>query len=158
MRRSFKTGLSFGVTSGVITTLGTIVGLYSGTYSTLVIVGGILMIAISDAFSDSLGIHISKEIEKDSTPREVWEATLTTFFSKFFIAITFVIPVLFFTLQTAVIVAVVWGLLLLGFFSFYIAKLKKSKVWPVIFEHLLIAVVVIILAQLTGFWIRKIFL
>ena len=158
MKSSHKTGLAFGVTSGVITTLGTIVGLYSGTYSTLAIVGGILMIAIADAFSDSLGIHISKEIEKESTTKEIWEATLTTFFSKFFIALTFVLPVLFFSLQAAVKVSVAWGLFLLGFFSVYIAKSRRVKSWPVVCEHIFIAIVVIILAQLTGFWIRKIFL
>ena len=63
MNHSIKTGFSFGLTSGIITTLGLIVGLNSGTGSKLVVLGGILTIAIADAFSDALGIHISEESE-----------------------------------------------------------------------------------------------
>ena len=49
MKASFKTGLSFGLTSGVITTLGLMVGLHSGTHSRTVVIDGILTIAIADA-------------------------------------------------------------------------------------------------------------
>ncbi|MBW2265656.1 MAG: hypothetical protein JRF28_05735, partial [Deltaproteobacteria bacterium] len=56
MKHALKTGLSFGLTSGTITTLGLMVGLHSGTHSKLVVLGGILTIAIADAFSDALGI------------------------------------------------------------------------------------------------------
>jgi len=41
MRHSLKTGLSFGLTSGIITTIGLMVGLNSGTHSKLVVIGGI---------------------------------------------------------------------------------------------------------------------
>jgi len=53
MKASFKTGLSFGLTSGVITTLRLMVGLHSGTRSRTVVIGGILTIAIADAMSDA---------------------------------------------------------------------------------------------------------
>jgi len=49
LRHSVETGLSFGLTSGIITTLGLMVGLHSGTHSRLVVIGGILTIAIADA-------------------------------------------------------------------------------------------------------------
>lgn len=64
MKASWMTGLSFGLTSGVITTLGLIVGLHAGTHSRMVVIGGILTVAISDAMSDALGIHISEEARK----------------------------------------------------------------------------------------------
>ena len=54
MKDSLRTGISFGLTSAVITTLGLMVGLHSGTGSKLVVLGGILTIAIADAFSDAL--------------------------------------------------------------------------------------------------------
>ena len=47
MKRSVKAGFSFGLTSGVITTLGLMVGLHSSTHSKLVVIGGILTIAIA---------------------------------------------------------------------------------------------------------------
>ncbi|MCK5112976.1 MAG: hypothetical protein KAQ84_05480, partial [Thermoplasmatales archaeon] len=73
-----KTGFSFGLTSGIITTLGLIVGLHSGTHSRIVIIGGIITIAIADAFSDSVGIHISEESEGKHNSREIWESTIST--------------------------------------------------------------------------------
>ena len=57
---SVTVGLSFGLTSGIITTLGLMVGLYSGTHSRLAVLGGILTIAIADSFSDALGYVIGQ--------------------------------------------------------------------------------------------------
>ncbi|GAI31399.1 unnamed protein product, partial [marine sediment metagenome] len=39
MKHSIKTGFSFGLTSGIITTLGLMVGLHSSTGSKLVVIG-----------------------------------------------------------------------------------------------------------------------
>jgi len=153
MRHSLKTGFSFGVTSGVITTLGLMVGLYSGTHSKLVIIGAVLTIAIADAFSDALGIHISEESENKHTTAEIWQSTISTFLSKFFFAITFIVPVILFRLTLAIIVSAVWGLSLLGIFSFYIAKDQKANPWKAIIEHVLIAIVVIALTHFIGNWI-----
>ncbi|MHC1605149.1 MAG: VIT1/CCC1 transporter family protein [Candidatus Methanofastidiosia archaeon] len=157
MKHPVKTGLSFGLTSGIITTLGLMIGLHAGTNSKLVVIGGILTIAIADAFSDALGIHISEESENKHSAKEIWEATLSTFFSKFVFAMTFVVPLLLFQLSTAIVVSVIWGLSLLGVFSFYIARDQKVKRWHVVAEHLLIAVLVIIITHYIGHWIGSTF-
>lgn len=60
MKHSLKTGLCFGLTSATITTLGLMVGLHSFSGSKAVIIGGILTIAIADAFSDALGYMFLK--------------------------------------------------------------------------------------------------
>ncbi len=153
MKHSIKIGFSFGLTSGIITTLGLMVGLHSGTHSKLVVIGGILTIAIADAFSDALGIHVSEESENIHTNREIWEATISTFGAKFLFAITFVIPVLLLPLEIAIIVSILGGLNLLGIFSYYIAKEQKVKPWKIILEHLLIALVVIIITHYVGDWL-----
>ena len=150
MRHSFKTGFSFGLTSAIITTLGLMVGLHSGTRSRLAVIGGILIIAIADAFSDALGIHVSEESESVHTPKEIWEATGSTFISKFIVAITFVVPVMFLDLGVAIIVSITWGLALLSIFSFYLARLQKEKPWKVVGEHVLIAITVIIATHFAG--------
>mgnify|MGYP006337922885 CR=1 FL=1 len=49
MKRAITTGVSFGLPSGTITTLGLIVGLHAGPHSRLAVVGGILTIAVADA-------------------------------------------------------------------------------------------------------------
>jgi VIT1/CCC1 family predicted Fe2+/Mn2+ transporter len=157
MKDSLKTGFSFGLTSGIITTLGLMVGLHSGTHSKLVVLGGILAIAVADAFSDALGIHISEESEGKHATKEVWESTISTFLSKFVFALTFIIPVLLFNLSTAVVISVIWGLLLLGILSFGLAREQKAESWKVVMEHLIIALAVIVLTYSVGGWIRSIF-
>jgi len=157
MKHSIKVGFSFGITSAVITTLGLTVGLNSGTHSKLVVIGGILMIAIADAFSDSLGIHVSEESENKHTIREIWESTFSTFFFKFIFALTFIIPFLSFNLSTGVIVSIVWGMLLLSIFSFRIAKEQKRAPWGIVLEHLIIALIVIIITNYVGNFIGKVF-
>ena len=158
MNHSLKTGFSFGLTSGIITTLGLMVGLQSGTHSKLVVLGGILTIAVADAFSDALGIHISEESENKHTTGEIWESTISTFLSKFIFASTFVVPVLLFDLTVAVIISIVWGLALLGLFSYILAREQKVKPLSVISEHLVIAIVVIVITHYIGDWIRSTFI
>jgi len=153
MKESFKTGLSFGLTSGIITTLGLIVGLHSGTHSKFVVIGGIITIAIADALSDALGIHVSQESQNRHSTRAIWESTIATFLTKLAVALTFVIPILLLPNMTAIVVSVGWGLFLLVLFNFYMAKGQKVRPWSVIAEHVLIALVVIILSHSVGLWI-----
>ncbi len=157
MKHSFKTGFSFGLTSGIITTLGLMVGLHSGTHSKLAVMGGILTIAVADAFSDALGIHVSEESESVHSEREIWEATISTFLTKFVFALTFIIPVLLLKLSTAIMASVVWGLFMLSVFSFSIAREQKVNAWWVVFEHLSIAFVVIAITHYVGEWIAVVF-
>ncbi len=157
MKLSIKKGVSFGLTSGVITTLGLIVGLESGTGSKLVVLGGIITIAIADAFSDALGMHISEESENKHTTREIWESTISTFLAKFVFALTFIIPILLFNLSLAVIVSIIYGLLVLSIISYNMAIEQKAKPLSIIGEHLFIAIVVIFITHYVGNYISIIF-
>lgn len=156
MRVSFRKGFSFGLTSAIITTLGMIVGLHSSTHSRMVVIGGIVAIAIADAFSDSLGMHISVESENNNSPKEIWEATIATFIAKFFFALTFIVPVFLLSLQTAIIVSVAYGLLLIVVFSVHLAKQQNQKIAPVVLEHLVIAIVVVVITHYVGGFIGTI--
>lgn len=157
MKHSLKVGLSFGLTSGIITTLGLMVGLNAGIGSKLVVIGGILTIAIADAFSDALGIHIAEESENVHTPKQIWAATLATFFSKFIFALTFVVPVLLLSLPKAILASIVWGLSALCIFSWRMAREQEENPLKVIFEHLLIASVVIVITYYVGKFVSSIF-
>lgn len=155
-KESFRTGFSFGLTSGIITTLGLMVGLHSGTHSKLAVIGGILTIAIADALSDAIGIHISEESEAKHTEKEIWEATLFTFLAKFFFAIFFIIPVLLFdNLNLAILASVISGLFLLSVLSFFIAKSQNLNPFKAVFEHLIVALLVIFLTHFIGDLISK---
>lgn len=154
---SLKTGLSFGLTSGIMTTLGLLVGLSSGTHSKLAVLGGILTIAVADAFSDALGIHMSEESEAKHAAREIWQSTVATFLAKFIFALIFAVPILLLNLPTAVVASVIWGFLALGVISFLVAKSEKIKPWKVVSEHLLITLVVVVVSHLVGAWISATF-
>jgi VIT1/CCC1 family predicted Fe2+/Mn2+ transporter len=152
-KHSIKTGLSFGLTSAIITTLGLMVGLHSGTHSRLVVIGGILIIAIADAFSDALGIHMSEESENTHSTKEIWESTIATFLAKFIFSSTFIIPMLLLSLNVAIVVSIFYGLVLLSLLSFFMAREQGENPWKVIAGHLVIAVIVIILTHYVGEWI-----
>jgi len=155
MRISVRKGFGFGLTSGIITTLGLILGLNSSTHSPKIILGGILVIAVADALSDALGMHISEEAEQKHTQKEIWEATIATFITKFIIASIFIIPFLLLSLSTAIIFSIVWGLSLISIFSFYIAKKQNMNPWGVVLEHLIISIFVIMATHLIGSWVSN---
>lgn len=155
MKASLRTGISFGVTSAMITTLGLIVGLSAGTHSRVAVIGGIIMIAIADAFSDALGIHISEESNSRNTPAQVWASTLATFGAKFFFALTFLAPVLFLPLLTAVVVSFVWGLSILIALSVFIAREQQEPAWKIVAEHVSIALLVIVVTYFAGVLVHK---
>ena len=157
MKESLFRGLCFGLTSGIITTLGLMVGLYSFTGSKMVVIGGIMTIAIADSMSDALGIHMSEESQKKSSHKNVLSATLSTFSSKLVFSSTFLIPALFLELGTAILVSVVWGIVALSVLSYFIAKSRKEKPLGVILEHVIIAVAVVFVTRFVGAWISTLF-
>ena len=153
MRESILTGTSFGLTSGVITTLGLIVGLHAGTHSRLAVVGGIITIAIADAMSDALGIHIAEETRDGRTARHIWGATIATLVSKFFMAATFLVPFFLLPLGTAVVACVAWGMLVVVVISERLASWRGEGRLKTIAEHLLISVVVVVVTHFVGVWV-----
>ena len=150
MRESVKIGVSFGLTSGIITTLGLMVGLNTGTGLRLAVIGGILTIAVADAFSDALGIHSSEESSLRNGHKAIWEATAATFFTKLIVALSFIVAILLFELSLAVKINLAWGLLLLIVFNYILAKQRKENPWIIIGEHVLIAAIVVIISFFLG--------
>jgi len=152
-----RTGLFFGATSGVITTIGLLTGLYAGTGAVAAVLGGILVIAVADAMSDALGIHLAEEADPETTTQHVWSATIATFFSKFIFAISFAVPLLLLPLETAVIVSVAWGMLVITVLSYFLARSQGERPLPIIAEHLGIAILVVLLSHWIGAWVGATF-
>ncbi|HET9606485.1 MAG TPA: hypothetical protein VFO87_05500 [Nitrospira sp.] len=155
MKSSYKIGLSFGLTSGVITTLGLLVGLDAGTHSQPIVLGGILTIAVADSLSDAMGIHLAEESKDNVLTSHIWESTIATFVTKLSIALTFAVPVVLVPLRTAILVSVLWGLLLLTMLSVLLARAQRIAPWKVITEHLLIALCVVALSYYVGNWVHN---
>lgn len=154
MRIPLLTGLSFGLTSGIITTLGLIVGLNSGTHSKLAVLGGILTIAIADSFSDALGMHVSQESQSRISEKSVWLSTLSTFIAKLLFALSFALPVIIFDLSIAIIIGIIWGFSILFIYSFYIAKKHNENPWKFAFEHVTIGIMVVLVTHFAGRFIN----
>ncbi len=152
-----RTGLFFGATSGVITTIGLIVGLNSGTKSVIAVLGGILVIAVADAMSDALGIHLAEEANPDTDHGHVWSATIMTFITKFVFSISFAIPLLLLPLSPAVIVSVIWGILVIVVLSYFLARSQGEPPLAIIGEHVLIAILVVVISHYIGVWVAATF-
>jgi len=157
MKLSYLKGFAFGLTSGIITTLGMMVGLHSGTHSKLAVIGGIITIAIADAFSDALGIHISEESQNTHSQRSIWESTISTFIAKFIFALTFLPPIFLVSLNNAIWISITWGLFVLTVISYWMAKDQNEKPTHVIGEHVGIAVLVVIITHFVGDWVSVTF-
>ena len=154
--KSIKVGINFWITSGIITTLGLMVGLLSGTDSKLAVIGGVLTLAIADSMSDALGIRVSQEGSGVKNPRQIRESTIATFLAKFLFALTFMIPILLIpNLTWGVAVNAIRGLLALGYLSYTIAQSQHRPSGKVIRDHILMAIIVIIITYTTGFFIHK---
>ena len=151
MKLAARKGLGFGLTSGVITTLGIMIGLASSTRSPAVVMAGILVIAITDALSDAFAIHTSEETSNKSE-KSVWTATIATFVSKSLVALLFIIPLYFLELTQAVLFSIVFGLVLISGLSLFIAETENKSASKVIGSHLLISIIVIVLSAYIGMW------
>lgn len=154
MRNSVKTWINFGAISGVITTLWLMIWLAFGSESKIIVIWWILTIAVADALSDALWIHISEESKKQKS-KDIWISTITTFFAKFIFAISFIIPLLFLSLHHAIFVSMIRWFLIVIFISYKIACSRKENPWHAIFEHLLIMILVIIVTYFIWIFVSK---
>jgi vacuolar iron transporter family protein len=134
--------------------MGLIAGLAQGNGAKTSIITGLLIIAIADNISDSLGIHMYKESEGVSR-HEVNTYTYGNFIVRLFLAFTFVLIVLLLSSGTALIVSSIWGLFLLAILSYLIAKRKKTNLFIEVIWHLAVALLVIISSKLLGNLILK---
>jgi len=155
MGHQLITGISFGLTTSVITSLGMIVGVHSATASKLAVVSGIVIMAIADGLSDAIGLHTAEEADVEEgkgkhAPKEIWLTTLFTFISVSGSTLTFAVPLLLFALETAVYLAIAWGMLLLILLNLYIAKIRNESILKLTIEHTLLAILVIIVSRFAG--------
>jgi vacuolar iron transporter family protein len=150
--RRYQTKFSFGATSAIITNLGIITGLDTLSNPRLSIIAGMLVVALADNVADSFGIHIYQESECISG-KEIWFATLSNFFTRIFVSLTFIIQVLMLPVKLAVPCSIGWGLALLAVMSYAIAKNRKVNPYSEMLKHILIAIFVIILSHFIGRYI-----
>ncbi len=144
-----KNKFLFGSFAAIITNLGIIAGLFSSGNAKGNIIGSMLVIAIADNISDTLGIHIYQEAE-GLTQAQVWLSSLTNFASRFSVSMIFVLLIALLPLNLAAVVCLIFGLVVISLISYFIAVFKKRNPWVAIFEHLVVAAVVIVVSRILG--------
>ena len=150
------TKFSFGGTSAIITNLALIIGLNMTINAKINIISGLLIIALADNISDTLGIHIYQESEGIKRIN-VWISTFTNFFSRLFVSLGFVFIIALFPLNIATVLSIIYGLFIMTIVSYIIAINKKINPFFSIFEHILITIIVIFLSKYVGVLINKFF-
>jgi vacuolar iron transporter family protein len=147
---------SFGATSAIITCLAFIIGLSKSSHPQMGIIASLLVIAIADNISDSLGIHIYQESDLKKT-NIIRTSTFYNFFTRFFVILIFILFIVLFPLNYAIIFSIIWGIALLAVMSYYISKEQKINPYKAILEHVTIAVVVILFSNFVSEWILTYF-
>jgi len=147
-----KNKFLFGSTSAIITNLALIVGFVPSINAKLNIVASIFVIAIADNISDTLGIHIYQEAD-GLTEKEVWLYSFTNFITRFLVSIIFILLVALLPLRLAVISSIIFGLVILAIISYKIALHRKMNPYRAIIDHIIIALLVVIMSNFLGNWI-----
>jgi vacuolar iron transporter family protein len=134
---------SFGATSAVITSLAVIISLSRTANPVIGITTALVVIAIADNISDSFGIHVHQESQKESV-EEVRKTTFTNFATRVVVVAVFVLLVILLPVKSAVILSIFFGMAVISAISYFVAKEQKAKPFKIVFQHLLITSLVII--------------
>jgi vacuolar iron transporter family protein len=141
---------SFGITSAIVTSLALMLGLDTLHNARSSIIGALLIIAVADNISDSLGIHVYKESLPTESKTDPWIFTITNFLTRLGVMVFFIVLVFTLPLNIATGVSIAFGLSLLCVMSYYIGVQQKINPAKSVGEHLVIAVLVIIASHFLG--------
>jgi VIT1/CCC1 family predicted Fe2+/Mn2+ transporter len=145
-----------GGTSGIITNMAIIIGLNTLANAKISIIGSLLVVALADNISDTLGIHIYQESEGLSR-KVVLMSSITNFFTRFLVSLGFIFIIYFFPINFAVTISIIYGLFILSIISYLISKKKGVNSLQAITEHIIIASVVMFLSRYFSNSIIKLF-
>jgi VIT1/CCC1 family predicted Fe2+/Mn2+ transporter len=148
---------SFGITSAIVTSLALMMGLDQMSNAKTSIIEALLIIAIADNIADSLGIHVYRESQIPAAGSDPRIYTISNFLTRLVVMMVFITLVVTLPLAYATVISVTLGLALLTVLSYYIALYQKSSPIRSIAEHLIVAVVVIIISHFLGLMIANAF-
>jgi VIT1/CCC1 family predicted Fe2+/Mn2+ transporter len=141
--------ISFGTTAAVVTSMALIVGLDAATVSRATIAATLLILALADNLTDSLGIHVYQESER-LAQRDAFRTTVANFLTRLLVSLSFIALLFLAPAPLSTYAAVVWGLALLSVLTFLLARARNARPGPEICRHCAVAVAVIALTRLIG--------
>jgi VIT1/CCC1 family predicted Fe2+/Mn2+ transporter len=146
---------AFGATAAIMTSMALIVGLGSANSGRMSIIAGLLIIGVADNLSDTLGIHVHEEC--DVRGGSAFSLSASNYVTRLLVVLSFVLLVLVFPLEVARIVSLAWGVVVLSVLTFFIAKGRAVSPVKEILKHLLVAATVIVLSQIVGTLMTRVF-
>jgi predicted adenylyl cyclase CyaB len=146
--------LTFGITSGILTTTGALVATYLATNSRLSVIAAVVAIAVADSYSDAFGMYMARTAERGASRKQALRYAIGTFAGKAVLPCTFVIPLLLLPLGVAVWVDLAWGALALALLSAEQAIVEQQPVGWRIARNLGLALIILISSMLAGWLVR----
>ena len=150
------TKYSFGATSAIVTSLAFIVSLSGSPAPRTPIIGSLLVLAVADNVTDSLGIHIFQESDLKSMS-VVNASTLSNFATRLVLVLSFIAIVYTLPIVAAVAVSLAWGLSILVALSYLIAKEQGANTTRAILQHVAVAALVVVSSLVLRDWIATLF-
>ena len=149
-----RQGFFFGLNSGIITTCGLITGLVQTNINHKILIISVLSLAISDSFSESYGLYLSKKAEnvEDLTRGPIY-SLVALFLTKFVIVISFLLPLLF-TKSLKVFKnmswVVAWSVIVLFIVDYNLSKMRNENIWEYILPHGVVLFIVMFTTRYFG--------
>ena len=153
-----RQGFFFGLNSGVLTTSGLISGLIQTNINYKVLIISVLSLAISDSFSESYGLYLSKKAEdiKDFTKGPLL-SMISLFATKFIIVISFLIPLLFsknLKIFKNLSWVIGWSVLLLFILDYNLCTMRNESFCLYFIPHIIVLFFVIYSTRLFSNWLK----
>ena len=139
--------ISYGGTAAIVTSMALITGLNAVGTGKSALITALLIVALADNITDSLSIHIYQESER-LDEREAFIGTLSNFTMRLLGSLSFVLIVVVFPPKVVVLGSIIWGNLLLGVLTYFLARERNVKILPEIIKHLVVAAVAIIISKI----------
>lgn len=152
-----RQGFFFGLNSGVITTSGLIAGLVQTSIDYKILIVSVISLAISDSFSESYGLYLSKKAENTE---DFTNGPLLSLFSllitKFCIVVSFLLPLLFIKNLKCfknLSWVICWSILLLCILDYNLSTMRDESFFVYFIPHLFVLFTVIFSAKYFSLWL-----
>ncbi|MFC1640973.1 CYTH domain-containing protein [Patescibacteria group bacterium] len=147
--------LTFGITSGILTTVGVLVGMCAATPERIAIVAAIVAIAVADSFSDAFGIYMCKMSDRGNNRKAALRYAAGTFAGKCFFPLTFVVPILYLPIKIGIGIDLAWGGTVLALLSAEQAIVAQKSIGKTVGQNMGLAVLIIAAATTGGMLVAR---
>lgn len=145
---SLNIGNTFGIISGIITSIGLILGMYGANITLKPIIVSLVSIAISDGVSDALGIYYATK-NNNYTTEQAYNEGFNTLLIKIICPLLMIIPFYITSINKAVITNLILSLIII-----YLISIKIFKNYGEAINNTLICMLAISISYKTGMMLK----